>query len=187
MPSIWTDMTELSLHILDIVKNSTKAGASVVEIEISESAAENYITITITDNGCGMDEDFLKQVTDPFKTTRTTRKVGMGLSLFKEAALLTGGSFDIKSQQGKGTVVTASFVRDSIDRQPLGDMASTLVTLVSGSEDTEFIYTHTFDGNSFEFSTVEVKNILGDVQITSPEILAWINGYIGEGLDEIYK
>ena len=95
-------MVELSLHILDIAKNSTKAGAHLVEVEISESTADNLIEITISDNGCGMDEEFLKNVTDPFKTTRTTRKVGMGLSLFKSAALLTGGSFDIKSKKGEG-------------------------------------------------------------------------------------
>ncbi len=180
-------MTELSLHILDIVKNSTKAGATVVKVGVSESTEDNLITITITDNGCGMDEEFLSQVTDPFKTTRTTRKVGMGLSLFKEAANLTGGGFDITSEVGKGTVVTASFVRDSIDRQPLGDMASTMVTLIGGSPDTDFVYTHTFDGGEFTLSTAEVRNILGDVEITAPEILAWISGYIKEGLDEIYK
>lgn len=178
-------MTELSLHILDIVKNSTKAGASLVEVDITESTARNVIEITITDNGCGMDEEFLKGVTDPFKTTRTTRKVGMGLSLFKTAAELTGGSFDITSKVGEGTVVKAVFVRDSIDRQPLGDMASTMVTLVSGSESTDFVYRHDFNGNVFEFSTVQVKEILGDVAITSSEVLAWINGYIEEGLQEI--
>ena len=180
-------MTELSLHILDIVNNSTKAGATVVEIGIAESVKDNHITITIADNGCGMDADFLSQVTDPFKTTRTTRKVGMGLSLFKEAANLTGGGFDIKSEVGKGTVVTASFVRDSIDRQPLGDMASTMVTLIGGSPATDFVYTHTFDGEEFVLSTKEVRSILGDVDITSAEVLAWISGYIKEGLDEMYK
>ncbi len=179
-------MTELSLHILDIVKNSTKAGATLVEVDITESTAQNVIKITITDNGCGMDEEFLKGVTDPFKTTRTTRKVGMGLSLFKTAAELTGGSFSITSELGRGTVVTAVFVRDSIDRQPLGDMASTLVTLVSGSESTDFVYRHDFDGNAFEFSTVQVKEVLGDVAITAPEVMAWINAYIDEGLQDIY-
>lgn len=179
-------MTELSLHILDIVKNSTKAGASLVKVDITESTAQNVIKITITDNGCGMDEEFLKGVTDPFKTTRTTRKVGMGLSLFKTAAELTGGTFDITSKVGEGTVVKAEFVRDSIDRQPLGDMASTMVTLVSGSESTDFVYRHDFNGNVFEFSTIQVKEILGDVAITAPDVLAWINGYIEEGLQDIY-
>jgi len=180
-------MIELSLHILDIVKNSTKAGATLVRVDIDESEKRNVLNITITDNGCGMDEEFLKDVTDPFKTTRTTRKVGMGLSLFKNAAFLTGGSFDITSKVGSGTVVKASFVRNSIDRQPLGDMASTMVTLIGGSTDTDFVYRHDFDGKVFEFSTAEAKGILGDVAITEPGVLSWIDGYIREGLQEIYK
>ena len=180
-------MTELSLHILDIVKNSTKAGAKLVEIEIVESIAENKLEIVISDNGCGMDEEFLKNVTDPFKTSRTTRKVGMGLSLFQSAALLTGGSFDIKSQVGVGTVVKASFVHDSIDRQPLGDMASTMVTLVSGNEEIDFVYRHNFCGKEFEFSTLEIKKVLGGISISSPEIMSWMTDYIKEGLDGIYK
>lgn len=187
MPSIWTDMTELSLHILDIVNNSTKAGATLVQVDIDESVIRNELKITITDNGCGMDEDFLSKVTDPFKTTRTTRKVGMGLSLFKNAAELTGGSFGITSELGKGTQVTATFVHDSIDRQPLGDMASTMVTLIGGSESTDFVYRHNFDGKEFEFSTMEVKKILDGVSVVSPEILSWINGYISEGLGELYE
>lgn len=175
------------MHILDIVKNSTKAGASLVEVEIDESEKKNVLEITISDNGCGMDEDFLKNVTDPFKTTRTTRKVGMGLSLFKAAAELTGGQFEIKSKLGEGTTVKAVFMRDSIDRQPLGDMASTMMTLISGNSETEFIYKHSFEENVFEFSTVQVKEILGPVSIDSPEVLAWINGYISDGLKELYE
>ncbi len=178
-------MTELSLHVLDIVKNSTKAGATLVEVDICESTERNSLDIVITDNGCGMDAEFLANVTDPFKTTRTTRKVGMGLSLFKSAALLTGGSFDISSEVGEGTRVCAGFVYDSIDRQPLGDMASTMVTLIGGSENTDFVYRHDYNGKVFEFSTIEVKKILEGVPVTSPEILSWINGYIGEGLQEI--
>ncbi len=180
-------MVELSLHILDIVKNSTKAGATLVTVAIDESVARNELAITITDNGCGMDSEFLKNVTDPFKTTRTTRKVGMGLSLFKNAAELTGGSFDIASKPGEGTVVKATFVHDSIDRQPMGDMASTMITLIGGSENTDFVYRHDFEGKVFEFSTVQIKEILGEVTITAPEILSWIHGYIQEGLDEIFE
>lgn len=180
-------MTELSLHILDIVKNSTKAGATCVEVEINESEKKNVLEIIISDNGCGMDEEFLKNVTDPFKTTRTTRKVGMGLSLFKAAAELTGGGLEIKSKVGEGTEVRAVFVRNSIDRQPLGDMASTMVTLIGGNPETDFIYRHIFEENVFEFSTVQVREILGEVPIGSPEVLAWINGYIGDGLKELYE
>lgn len=122
-------MTELSLHVLDIAKNSTKAGATLIEIEISEDVDSNLLVIEIKDNGCGMDKDFLSKVLDPFKTTRTTRKVGMGLSLFKNACELTGGNLEITSEVGKGTNVKAVFVYDSIDRQPVGDMAATILLL----------------------------------------------------------
>lgn len=180
-------MTEISLHILDIAQNSIKAGASLVEISISESTPDNTFVVEIADNGCGMDADFLKNVTSPFQTTRTTRKVGMGLSLFKAAAEQTGGRFAITSQVGVGTTVTAVFVRDSIDRQPLGDMAGTMATLIGGSPDTDFVYRHVIDEKEFALDTREVRQILGGVELAEPDVLVWITGYVQEGLDEIME
>lgn len=178
-------MLELSLHVLDIVNNSVKANATTIEIIIDERIKENILSVIVRDNGCGMDEDFLKTVTDPFKTTRTTRKVGMGISLFQAAAETTGGNLSISSQKNVGTEVIATFTYDHIDRQPMGDMASTLQTLVSSNEDINFIYKHTKNEKEFLFDTAQIKEILGDVSLNNPEILVWIRDYIKEGLQEI--
>lgn len=179
-------MLELSLHILDIVNNSVKAGASLITISVEEAVCENLLKIEIEDNGCGMDAAFLSQVTDPFRTTRTTRKVGMGLSLFKAAAESTGGHLTITSQEGVGTSVRVQFVYDHIDRQPLGDMAETMLTLISGNETIDFVYTHCVNEKSFTLDTREIKQILGDeICLGSPEIVMWLRDYIKEGLAEI--
>lgn len=180
-------MTELSLHILDIVQNSIKAGATLVEVVIDENISDNLLTIEIIDNGCGMDKEFLDNVVNPFSTTRTTRKVGMGLSLFKNACELTGGRFEIESEPSKGTVVKAVFVHDSIDRQPIGDMASTMSTIVGGNDKIDYIYTHRYENACFEFSTLEIRKILGkEIELSQFEVLSWIEGYIQEGLENLY-
>ncbi len=175
-------MLEISLHILDVINNSVKAGASLIGVTICENKKENILSVEITDDGCGMDEDFLKTVTDPFKTTRTTRKVGMGLSLFKAAAEATDGSFSITSQKGKGTTVCATFTYNHIDRQPLGDMAETIVTVLSGNPNIDFLYRHSVDKQEFLLDTREIRQILGDVELGSPEIILWLTDYITEGL-----
>ncbi len=178
-------MLELSLHVLDIVNNSVKAKAETIEIIIDEQIEKNTLSVTIRDDGCGMDEEFLKTVTDPFKTTRTTRKVGMGISLFQAAAEATGGNLTISSEKNVGTEVVATFTYDHIDRQPMGDMASTMQTLVSSNENIDFIYRHIKNQKEFLFDTAQVKEILGDVSLINPEILLWIRDYIEEGLQEI--
>ena len=178
-------MLELSLHILDIMNNSVKAGASLIGVTIDENLTNNLLTIEISDNGSGMDEDFVKSVTDPFRTTRTTRKVGMGLSLFKAAAEATGGHLAISSQKGKGTVVTTVFVHNHIDRQPLGDMAESLITVLSGNPSIDICYRHRINEREFSLNTQEVRQILGDVELSSPEVILWLTDYIKEGLKEI--
>ena len=175
-------MLEISLHILDVINNSVKAGASLIGVTICENKKENILSVEITDDGCGMDEDFLKTVTDPFKTTRTTRKVGMGLSLFKAAAEATDGSFSITSEKGKGTSVCATFTYNHIDRQPLGEMAETIVTVLSGNPNIDFLYRHSVDEQEFLLDTRAVRQILGDVELGSPEIILWLTDYINEGL-----
>lgn len=180
-------MVEISLHILDIAQNSIKAKASLVEIEVIENTADNILTVRISDNGCGMDEAFLKDVTNPFRTTRTTRKVGLGLSMFKSAAELTGGSFDISSSVGEGTVVTAHFVHDSIDRQPLGDMAFTMSTIIGGAPDIDYIYRHSYDGREFDLDTRELRSVLGgDISLAEIDVLNWIENYIKTETENIY-
>ncbi len=180
-------MTELSLHILDIVQNSIKAGADLIEIKVNEDTLANCLDIEIIDNGCGMEEEFLKDVVNPFRTTRTTRKVGMGLSLLKNACELTGGNLFITSQVGEGTSVKASFVHDSIDRQPLGDMASTISTIIGGNDKIDYIYTHTHNQDSFEFSTKEIRKVLGEeVELSNLDVLNWIEEYISEQEQILY-
>ncbi len=175
-------MKELSLHILDIAKNSVKAEADRILIMINEDSKKNLLEIIIEDNGCGMSEEFLKSVKDPFSTTRTTRKVGMGIPLFEAAAVQCGGRLDITSRIGEGTKVYTSFELRSIDRAPLGDMAGTMTTLISGSAHINFIYIHTKDGKEFRLDTNELKEVLGDVPLDLPEVIMWIDGYIKEGL-----
>lgn len=178
-------MEELSLHILDIAKNSVKAGAKLIEIAVDENRAENLLSIDIADDGCGMSREFLKTVKDPFSTTRTTRKVGMGIPLFEAAALQCGGGLDIESEQGIGTKVHAYFEYDHIDRAPLGDMAGTVTTLISGSPETDFLYRYTADGKTFELDTREIRKVLDGVAADTPEVLVWLGEYVREGMKEV--
>lgn len=179
-------MKELSLHILDIAMNSVKAGATCIEILIEEKIKENELTITIKDNGKGMDKETLAHVTDPFYTTRTTRKVGLGIPLFKEAAERCNGYLKIESELGKGTVLECMFERDNIDRAPMGNIGDTMMVLINSLADCELVYTHTVDGRIFSVSTVELKEILGGIDLNSSEILLWIKDYVNENINELY-
>ena len=178
-------MKELSLHILDIAENSVKAKSTVIEIAVTEDSEKNLLTIEITDNGSGMSEEFLKTVKDPFSTTRTTRRVGMGLSLFEAAAEQCGGKLDISSTLGTGTKVTVTFLLDHIDRAPLGDMSGTLTTLIGGSPDIDFIYRHKKNGAEFLLDTKDLRKELSEVPLDTPEVLVWIGDFINEGLNEL--
>ena len=178
-------MKELSLHILDIAENSVKAKASKVEITVSEDTKNNLLTIEIKDNGCGMSEEFLKKVKDPFSTTRTTRRVGMGLSLFEAAAEQCGGKLEISSKEGVGTEVLVTFRLNHIDRAPLGDMAGTMQTLIGGSPDMDFIYRHKKDGKEFLLDTAQIRETLAGVPLDTPEVILWIGDFINEGINEL--
>ena len=180
-------MTELSLNVLDIAQNSVKAKASLIEISVDISTAENRLVIIIKDNGCGMDEETVKKVIDPFYTTRTTRKVGLGVPFFKMSAEMTGGSFNIASEKGKGTEVTAEYVLDSIDRMPLGDMPATIETLVLYNTDIDFIYRYGVDGEEFELNTVQMKDILGGVPLDTPDVAEYIKEFLRENTETVNK
>ena len=156
-------MQDLSLHILDIVENSTKAGATLVKIQIIEDTDKNLLQIVIEDNGHGMDPEMVKSVRDPFVTTRTTRSVGLGLSLLEQAAKETGGDLSIISHTGHGTTVKATFQANHIDRKPVGDIGSTLVSLVAGNPDIDFVYNGDFHDESIELDTREVRAELGGI------------------------
>lgn len=173
-------MTELSLNILDVAENSTRAGAKLVRIAVEADFPSDLLTISICDDGCGMDEEQVKQVTDPFFTSRTTRKVGLGVPFFKYAAESTGGSFNISSVPGRGTDVTATFVLSHIDRMPLGDITATIHTLIVCHPDTDFIYTYRYNEKSFTLDTRQFREILGDLPFDSPEISSYIMEYLTE-------
>ena len=182
-------MKELSLNILDIAQNSVKAGADTVRISLTEM--DGILTIRIEDNGCGMKEDFLRAVTDPFTTTRTTRSVGMGIPLFKLAAEQTGGAFSIASRHEEehpddhGTVTEASFCQSHLDYTPLGDIVSTLCVLIQGSPDIRWIFTHRTCSGEIALDTAQLKEVLGDVPLNNSEVINWIDGYLKEQYEDI--
>jgi len=151
-------MEDLSLHILDIVENSIDAGAKIVEINICEDLKEDLLIIEIIDDGKGMDQDMLKKALDPFFTTKTVRKVGMGLSLFREAARIANGDLSIKSVVGRGTILRAAFQHSHIDRKPLGDMAKTMITLIVGHPEIRFKYLHRKNDMESRLDTEEFRN-----------------------------
>ncbi len=178
-------MREISLHILDIVQNSVVAGATKIDVTVCEDISSDKLMVKITDNGCGMTKEFLEKVIDPFTTKRTTRKVGLGIPLFKAAAEATSGSFRIESQVGVGTCVTAEFVHSHIDRQPLGNMAETMLGLFTSYENIDFTYRHSVNDKAFEVDTGDIKNALGDVPFSTPEVYLWLSEFLSEGEKEL--
>ena len=179
-------MKEISLHILDILQNSVTAGATLVELGISEDKEKDLFEFYIKDNGKGMDEEFLKNVTSPFTTKRTTRKVGLGIPLLKMAAESTGGGIDIKSELGVGTVIKASFSYNHIDRQPLGNITDTVFTVVTSYTETDFLFIHKVKEKEFVLDTREMRKILGGVPFNDAAVMQWLLGYLKEGEEELY-
>ena len=182
-------MKELSLNVLDIAMNSVKARASLVKIEIDE--LEETLSITISDNGCGMKQDFLESVTNPFCTTRTTRNVGLGIPLLKLAAEQTGGSIEITSvcetdsPDSHGTTVTAVFFKNHLDFTPLGDVVSSVTVLIQGSPDIDWKFVHTIGNESVELDTKELREVLGDVPLDSYEVIKWIEDFLKESYESV--
>ncbi len=172
-------MKELSLNILDITKNSVKAKAKNISITLVEDES-GILTLTIADDGCGMSEDVLKRVTDPFCTSRTTRKVGLGIPLLKMASEQTGGRVEISSTLGIGTTVCATFDTHHIDFTPLGDIVSTVTILIMGSPEIDFVFEHKTPENEVRLDTKELRQVLGDVPLSSPEVIAWIGDFLTE-------
>ncbi len=178
-------MTELALNILDVANNSTRAKAALVKISILADTLKDSLDIVIADDGCGMSEELLSRVTDPFATTRTTRKVGMGIPLFKMETELAGGTFSIESKAGFGTTVKASFVLTHIDRPPLGDVASTITILIGGAPKTDFILDYTYNGENYIFDTRQVKEAIGENDLSDIEILNYLKEMINENLQTV--
>ena len=169
-------MKDLSLHILDIVENATAAGARLVEISIHEDATHDELILTVKDDGRGMDPELLHNVTHPFSTTRTERRIGLGLALLEEAARQAGGRLEIESQPGKGTCVRARFQLHHIDRKPIGDIGATVATCIMGNPDVDFIVCINISDNSVHLDTRELRSALDGVSITHPEVIGYIKG-----------
>ena len=180
-------MKELSLNILDITKNSVRAGASL--IKISMKLDENgWLELKISDNGCGMSEEMVKNVTDPFCTTRTTRSVGMGIPLLKMASEQTGGTLDIVSSiepEKSGTVITATFDTKSIDFMPVGDIVSTICILIAGSPEIDFEFFDKTPAREVTLKTTELRAVLGDdISLAEPEVQMWLKEYLSDQYTE---
>ncbi len=175
-------MEELALNILDVACNSVTAEATLIDIDVSVDTKSDKLSISVSDNGKGMSKEFLEKVTDPFATTRTTRKVGMGLPLFKMAALTADGEFAIDSETGVGTKTTASFKLSHIDRMPLGDLPSTVVTLIGAAKSTDIVLKYAVDGREFVFDTRKIKKVLDGVDITESEIIVWLKEMMKENI-----
>jgi len=177
-------MKELSLNILDITENSTNAKADLIFITIEET--DETLTLTVSDNGTGMTKEFLKDVTNPFTTTRTTRNVGLGIPLLKLQAQQTGGDVEITSKYYKdfpdshGTTTKALFYKNHIDMTPLGDVISTITTLIQGHDDIDFVFSHKMPDNEVLLDTRQMREILGDVKLSTPEVLVFIKEYLTE-------
>jgi anti-sigma regulatory factor (Ser/Thr protein kinase) len=178
-------MRELSLHILDIVENAVSADARHIVLSVVEDSCANLLVITVSDDGRGMDEQAIAKVRDPFYTTRSTRQVGLGLPLFAAAAERCGGDLNVESAPGEGTTVTASFQRDHIDRAPLGNMHGTLMCILVRGTAFDLHYTHRVDDLVFELDTCEIKQELGDVPLSHPDVREWLSGYILQGEQQL--
>ena len=178
-------MRELSLHLLDIAENSIAAGAKNITINIEENSNTDLLKIIVVDDGRGMSQETLKKVIDPFVTSRTTRKVGLGIPLLKEAAEACNGSFEMTSELGKGTTLSVSFQNSHIDRMPLGDVPTTFLNLLVSNPSIHWVFTYLTNHKEFFFDDAEIKTALGDMPLTEPEVLKIIREMIDCGISEI--
>jgi anti-sigma regulatory factor (Ser/Thr protein kinase) len=182
-------MRELSLHILDVVENAIEAGAHHVEVVIIEDVDADHLTIAIQDDGRGMDEQTVRQARDPFFTTRTTRRVGLGIPLFAAAAERCAGALTIASTPGRGTTIEATFQHSHIDRAPLGDMSATLMCILMRDQDLDVHYVHRVlrhgSASAFELDTATVRQELGNVPLYLPTVRHWLGKYIAQGEQQI--
>lgn len=177
-------MKEISLHILDIVQNSIHAEASQVQIDINELVHNDKLILSVTDNGYGMDEEKLKNVLDPFFTTKN-KKTGLGIPLLRQHAEQTGGGLIIESEPGRGTKIEAVFGLAHLDRQPMGNISETMTSLIRMNSGIRFIYTHRVDDKNFVLDTREIEKELEGLSIGSPEIIGFLKDMIKENLTEI--
>lgn len=178
-------MKEFSMHILDIAQNSTRAGADRVLITLDENIAGNRLVMEIADNGSGMSDEMVESIRNPFTTSRTTRKVGLGIPMLEQTCIQCGGFLDIKSKLGEGTIVHAEMEYNNLDRPPLGDVGSYMHILIVTNPDIDFKYLHRYNGKEYELDVRELREVLEGVPINEPSVMDWIKQSITEGLSEI--
>jgi hypothetical protein len=175
-------LREISLHILDIAENGISAGAKSIAISVVENTKLDLLKINLSDDGKGMDADTVKKVVDPFFTSRTTRKVGLGIPLLKEAAESCDGFLEIQSEVGKGTLLTVQFKRSHIDRMPMGDLGSTILHLIISNPQVHWLIDYRYDGETFRFDDLQMKKELADIPLTDPLVIAWLRETIEMGI-----
>lgn len=180
-------MRELALHLMDIAENSVAARAKTIHLEVEEETAADRLWMCVRDDGSGMDAEMVKRVVDPFVTSRTTRKVGLGIPLLKAAAEACNGFLTIESRVGVGTTLQVQFQRSHIDRMPLGDVAATMFALLISHPEIHWIFRYQVDGAEFLLDDAPIKNTLGDVPLTEPEILAYLREMIEGGVREVQQ
>lgn len=178
-------MRELALHLLDIIENSVSAHANTIQIVVEEDHAVDRLRMVVEDDGVGMDAEMVARVTDPFVTSRTTRKVGLGIPLLKAAAESCNGCFEITSTPGKGTRVVVEFQHSHIDRMPLGNLAATVLTLVIGSPQVHWLFRYQVDDRTFEFDDAPVKQELEGVALTEPAVLGFLRELLETGVASV--
>jgi len=179
-------MRELADNILDIAQNSISAKARLVAIDITVDHQKDSVALRFADDGCGMSAEMAQAVSDPFTTTRKTRKVGLGLPLLKMTAQATGGDFAIESEIGKGTTVSVSFGLSHIDRPPMGDVPGSLFTLVLMNPDVDFLFVYDYDGKNFTFDTRVIRETVAPIPLDNPEISAWIKDCLYQEITELH-
>jgi hypothetical protein len=178
-------MRELALHLLDIAENSVAAGAKTIAITVAEDPAKDRLRLSVEDDGKGMDEAMVARVIDPFVTSRTTRKVGLGIPLLKAAAEGCNGYLRINSALGRGTRLEAEFQRSHIDRMPLGDLAGTLLTLVVSWPQVHWVFRYSVNGSAYAFDDEPIKKELGDISLTEPGILTYLRETLQDGVNAV--
>jgi hypothetical protein len=178
-------LRELSLHILDIAENGITAGADCIHIMVDEAPTTDLLTIKITDNGQGMPAAKIEKLSDPFVTSRTSRRVGLGLSLLAAAAERCDGELTVETEPGAGTEVGVTFRHSHIDRAPVGDMAATITTLIMGNPQIDFVYTHIINGEEFTLDTRELKAEMGNHSLTNPVVIHHLTASIRNSLEQL--
>lgn len=178
-------MNDLSLHIIDILQNSISAGATLVTLRVEEDTAADLMRITIGDNGRGMTPEQVVRLSDPFFTSRTTRKVGMGIPLFKQTAEQSGGGLTVESQVGVGTRVTATFGWSDIDRPPLGNLANSFILTVTAHPETDFVLEYVYNGQEYRFDTVEVREALDGMPMNNPQVVVMLDEMVSANIADL--